>query len=166
MGRAGRIRWLSYPQTRLSPWRGRERSASIGAVLVMIFVIGWLGRGTWWGAAGPWALLVVQYVAWSLVATRDWGRTTQPRAPWAIVSLREWRQRLAVRAPLVLLGYPVLLTIWPFPAPTEEWKLLAVVPVPWVADYLWCCASRGAWLASLPPPPDPPPMTRSGAAAR
>ncbi|MCU1372275.1 MAG: hypothetical protein JWO77_3469 [Ilumatobacteraceae bacterium] len=69
------------------------------------------------------------------------------------MSLKEWRERLRERWFLVVFGYVVLFDVVPFPSPEHEWRLLLALPVPWVADYLWCCASSGAWLASRPPPP-------------
>lgn len=153
MSGKGRFRWLSYPECQLSPWRWRERAVSIGVLVVAIIAVACLGRDAWWGTWGPWMLLLADYVLWSAVATRDWGRQTRPLAPWAIISLREWVERLKDRYALAVLGYLPLVAAMPVTGPSEEWRLLLLVPVPWVADYLWCCASRGAWLATLPPAP-------------
>jgi hypothetical protein len=169
-----RRRWLTFGEWERS---GRSSPAALTLVIVEFLVMAAIligFRHEWWAALIVPIGIAADYVGQSLRAHRRFGPATWPRMPFRFVSLLEWRERAKERRGLVGLS-----AVCPAMLAGTGLGLVAVIAMVllYPADYLWCCASSGAWLASRPdppersafqalPPPPPPPAMPGGALER
>jgi hypothetical protein len=149
----GRFRWLTYPEWERSP-RSLEMRVLIGGVefiasLALVYGV----RHEWWGCLPVVAVLLGDYVVWSVVAYRREGPVVRPRPPARLLSCREWAQRQKQRRGLHVIAL-VLLVSASSTAGMGSGAVLLAFPLLWGLDFAWCCVSPDP--RPVPPPFQPP----------
>ncbi len=156
--RAG-FRWLTYREWERVGRRPVGIAVSVVEIVIGVaLVLAFLGKA--WVGLVLLAILGVEYLGWCVAVGRTEGPAAAPRRPARWLTLGEWWARAKERFGLyVLAGITVGTCVLDFGA-----GALVLVPVLALGDYLWCSATPGSPLASLPPPPAPPtvPPSASG----
>jgi hypothetical protein len=136
-------------------WERLGRSSPAGLVVgALEFVLAATLLVALWRS--PWSVLIVpavlgsDYLVRSALANRGLGPVAHPRGPLRALTIREWSVRQRERRGLLALGVVFVTSV----AVTGVGPIaFAALPFLYAADYAWCCATSGSWLASPPPPP-------------